>query len=385
LTDQTKSSILDNMKITVAVKLQPTPEQAPSLVATMERANAACNRISDVAWGAEAFGQFKLHKLVYADTKESFGLTAQVVVRCIAKVADAYKLDKKTQRTFRPLGAITYDDRILRWYADTVSIWTLGGRERIPFVCDDRARALLATRQGESDLVYRDGMFFLYATVNVEEPPVGEPTEFLGVDMGIVSVATTSDGDAFAGAELNGLRVRHNRLRKRLQRKGTKSAKRLLVRRRRKEARFAKDVNHVISKRIVRMAEGTGRGIAVEDLSGIRDRITASKPRRRTLHSWSFADLRAKIEYKARLAGVRVVAVDPRNTSRQCACCGHVAKENRRSQSEFLCVSCGFVANADCNAAINIGRRAVVNPPYVGGESASLPATHKPPALAGGG
>jgi len=374
----------EQMKITVTVKLKPNSEQAPSLVATIERANGACDRISEVAWDAQVFGQFKLHRLVYADVREASGLTAQMVVRCISKVSDAYKLDKKAQRTFRPYGAISYDDRILRWYPGGVSIWTLGGRERIPYVCDDRTRVLLVNRQGESDLVYRDGMFFLYATVNVEEPPIGEPTEYIGVDIGIVSIATTSDGDAFAGAELNGLRIRHDRLRKRLQRKGTKSAKRLLVQRRRKEARFAKQVNHVISKRIVRMAEGTGRGIALENLSGIRDRITAPKPRRRTLHSWSFADLRAKIEYKARLAGVRVVAVDPRNTSRQCACCGHVAKENRRSQSEFLCVSCGFVANADYNAAINIGRWAHVNAPYVGGESTRLPATHKPPVSTGG-
>jgi len=372
------------VKITVTVKLQPNSEQAPSLVATIERANAACDRISEVAWDAQVFGQYALHHLAYTDTREAFGLTAQMVVRCISKVADAYKLDKKTQRTFRPHGAISYDDRILRWYPGGVSIWTLNGRQRISYVCDDRTRSLLVSRQGESDLVNRNGMFFLYATVNVEEPPVGEPTEFLGVDMGIVQIATTSDGDAFAGAQLNGLRIRHNRLRKRLQRKGTKSAKQLLVKRRRKEARFAKDINHQISKRIVRMAEGTGRGIALENLSGIRDRITAPKPRRRTLHGWSFADLRGKIAYKARLAGVRVVAVDPRNTSRQCACCGHVAKENRRSQSEFLCIRCGFVANADYNAAVNIRSRAVVNPPYVGGESARLPATHKLPVSTGG-
>jgi len=375
------------MKITVAVKLQPNSEQAPSLVATMERANAACDRISAVAWDAQTFGQFKLHKLVYADVKMSFNLSAQVVVRCIAKVADAYKLDKKTQRTFRPHGAITYDDRVLRWYEGGVSIWTLGGRERIPFVCDDRARALLATRQGESDLVYRDGMFFLYATVNVEEPPVGEPTEFLGVDMGVVNIATTSDGDNFAGAHLNGLRDRHYRLRKRLQAKGTKSAKRLLTKRQRKEARFAKDVNHVISKGIVRAAQGTGRGIAVEQLTGIRDRITARKPQRRTLHSWAFFDLRAKIEYKSRMAGVLVVAVDPRNTSRTCPCCGHVSKANRPHRDLFLCVECGFSGPADYIAALNLRAkgRAHVNAPYVGGEDASLPATHKPPALAGGG
>ncbi len=374
------------MKLTIAVKLKPNQEQASFLRETLERTNAACNHLSTVAWETQTFGQFALHKAAYAATRAMFDLSAQVVVRAIAKVADAYKLDKKTKRTFRPLGSIAYDDRILRWYEGGVSIWTLGGRQRIPFVCGSRERALLVNRQGESDLLLRDGMWFLYTTVNIEEPPIGEPDDVLGADFGIVNILTDSDGTAYSGAQLNGLRHRHRRLRKRLQSKGTKSAKRLLHTRRIKESRFASHVNHTISKRIVVTAQGTGRGIALEDLQGIRDRITARKSQRAALHSWSFFDLRAKIEYKSRLAGVPVVVVDPRNTSRTCPCCGHVSKSNRPHRDSFLCQSCGLAGPADYIAAVNIRvrGRAAVNPPYVGGESASLPATHKPPALAGG-
>lgn len=370
------------MKLTVTVKLQPTHEQTSSLRETVKRANEACNHISDVAWETKVFGVYALQKATYYDVKESFGLTAQMVVRCVSKVADGYKLDRKRKRTFRSLGSIAYDDRILRWQKNRISIWTTSGRIWIPFVCGERTRALLVNRQGESDLLLRDGVYYLYATVNVDEPPKGEPTEFIGVDMGIVQIATDSDGNAYSGATVNALRARHAKLRVKLQAKGTQSAKRLLVKRRRKEGRFAKNTNHLISKRIVRLAEGTGRGIAVEDLTGIRDRITARKPQRRTLHSWSFNDLRAKIEYKARLAGIPVVAVDPRNTSRRCACCGHVAKENRRSQSEFLCVSCGFAANADFNAAMNLRERgrATVNWPYAG-ETTSVGSHLQSPAL----
>lgn len=368
--------------MTVTVKLQPGHEQSSSLKATMRRANAACNHISDVAWETKTFGQFRLQKATYYEAKDAFGLTAQMVVRCVSKVADAYKLDKKRKRTFRTLGSIAYDDRILRWQENRVSIWTVSGRAWIPFVCDDRTRALLVHRQGESDILLRDGKWFLYTTVNIDEPSPSEPTEFIGVDMGIVQIATDSDGNAYSGATVNALRARHAKLRAKLQAKGTQSAKRLLRKRRRKEARFAHDTNHVISKRIVRLAEGTGRGIAVENLSGIRDRVSARKPQRRTLHSWSFYDLWAKIEYKARLAGVLVVAVGPRNTSRQCACCGHVAKENRRSQSEFLCVVCGFASNADFNAALNLRMRgrAAVNLPYAG-ERTSVLSHLQAPAL----
>lgn len=351
------------MKLTIAVQLRPTPAQAAALRETTERANAACEDLSRIAWESRTFGQFALHRLAYADMRARSGLSAQVV-RAIAKVADAYKLDRERRRTFKPLGAIAYDDRILRWYASGVSIWTVAGRERIPFVCGQRERALLPCRQGESDLLYRDGRWYLYTAVTVEEPPEGEPTTFLGVDLGIARLATDGDGTTYGGAQVNGLRRRHRHLRQRLQAKGTKASRRLLRHRRRKERRFATHINHTISKRIVATAQGTGRGIAVEDLTGIRARVTVRRRQRATLHSWSFSQLRQFLAYKARLAGVPLVAVDPRNTSRTCPACGHCAKENRPHRDSFKCVSCGFAGPADTIAAINIGRRGAVNRPY---------------------
>ena len=134
---------------------------------------------------------------------------------------------------------------------------------------------------------------------------------------------------------------------------------------RRHESRFARDVNHVISKRLVTKAEGTGRGIALENLKGIHDRTRFRKRQRGLMSSWSFDQLRRFVECKACLAAVLCVAVDPRNTSRECSVCGHVAKSNRQNQVSFRCGKCGHAANADQNAALNIRRRAVVNPPMV--------------------
>src|SRR5918911_2173816 len=101
------------MRLTAAIQLLPTPEQADALRRTLETANAACDYISQVAWQSKTFRQFAIHKLTYQAARETFGLAAQLAVRCIAKVADAYKLDRKTQRTFQPHGAVPYDDRIL--------------------------------------------------------------------------------------------------------------------------------------------------------------------------------------------------------------------------------------------------------------------------------
>jgi len=100
-------------------------------------------------------------------------------------------------------------------------------------------------------------------------------------------------------------------------------------------------------------------------LTGNREGVTSRKPQRAALHSWAFFQPRALIEYKSKQAGVKVVAVDPRNTSRTCPCCGHVDKANRKTQAEFLCVSCGFSGLADHIAAVNIRGRALLSAPNV--------------------
>ncbi|MGP4092545.1 RNA-guided endonuclease TnpB family protein [Streptomyces sp. KR55] len=126
---------------------------------------------------------------------------------------------------------------------------------------------------------------------------------------------------------------------------------------RRREARFAADTNHRIAKTIVITAERTSRGVALEELKGIRQRVTAKKEQRYRLHSWAFAQLGAFVEYKARRAGVPVVFVDPRNTSRQCSECWHTHRTNRVSQAWFACRSCGVVMHADRNGSRNIAHR----------------------------
>lgn len=366
------------MKLIAQIKLLPNPEQHTSLLHTLEAANAASNYASEQAWQTHTFGQFALQKLCYRDVRERFDLGADVTVRVFAKVADAYKLNRKSQRVFNPHGAFPFNDRLVSYKLDKsmLSIWTLDGRQKIPFVCGAQQRELLDGLRGECDLVLRKGEFYLFQTCDVEEAPEIEPTDFLGIDLGIANVAVDSDATFYQGKTVANVRHRHRLLRAKLQRKGTKSSRRLLKRLAGKERRFATNANHVISKQIVKAAKDTERGIALEDLTHIRERVTARRSQRATLHSWAFAQLRAFVTYKARRVGIPVVAVDPRNTSRTCPTCGHVAKANRRTQDAFLCVKCGCAGRADHFAAIEISRRAVVNPPNV-----SLSAAGQAPAL----
>jgi putative transposase len=349
------------MKLIAQIRLNPTPEQHAALLATLAEANAACDAISAIAWQAREFRRIPLQKLSYHQVKDSFRLGAQVLIRCIAKVADAYKLDRKGVRAFRPHGAIAFDDRNLSWYTDkeAVSIWTVAGRQYIPYSLGEHQRKLLPDRKGESDLVYHKGTFYLLAVCDVPEPDEQQMHGVLGLDLGIVNLATDSDGEPHSGQQVERKRTWYVRRRAALQAVGTKSAKRRLHKLAGRQRRFQTDTNHRISKRLVAKAERTKRAIAVEELTGIRTRTRARGPEQRARHSnWAFAQLRQFISYKARREGVPVVAVDPRNTSRTCSCCGHCEKANRRSQAEFCCVACGHQAPADVNAALNIRNRA---------------------------
>jgi IS605 OrfB family transposase len=387
------------MKLVVQVKLQPTLEQASALEATLRAGNTAASKAAVVARNTRVYRNYDLRKHVYAGIKDDHGLGAQAAQHVIKKVCDAYRTLKSNLKagnygppnskryrrvstepiSFRWQAAQPYDARMPSWQTDartvsicTVSIWTVTGRmETVAYTgSPDQRKAVAELPVGETDLVYRDGMWLLYATVEVAEAEPLQPQGFLGVDMGIVQIATDCDGTVYAGEQLNRYRRRQVRLRAKLQAKKTQSARRLLIKRARREARHAANVNHVISKSIVAEAERTSRGIAVEELTGIRARVRLRKPQRAALHSWSFAQLGQFLTYKARRAGVPLVQVDPRYTSQTCSKCGYRDKRNRPDQATFTCRSGGVVAHADVNAAVNIAARGVngwgaVNRPHV--------------------
>jgi putative transposase len=354
------------MKLIAQVKLLPSPEQANALRRTLEVANTACNYISTQAWECKTFRQLPIHKLTYYNVKEMFKLTAQVAVRCISKVADAYKLDKKTKRTFKLHGAIAFDNRILTYKQDSLelNIWTVEGRQKMSFVCGKRQLELLKGQHGESDLCLVKGKYYLMVVCEVETPKPIDVEGILGIDLGLVNIASDSDGGGFSGASIEDNRGKFVHRRSNLQKKQTKSAKRKLKKISGMQHRFQKITNHTISKAIVQIAYDTQRAIALEDLGGIREAPVRRKQRAK-MANWSFYQLRQYISYKAERMGVPVIFVDARNTSRTCPECGCVDKANRKSQSVFLCIQCGFSANADYVAAVNIAVRASVNTPMV--------------------
>lgn len=347
------------MQQTVQVGLYGAPHD---LLEMMQRFNRACSWLSSIAFSEKTFHWLPLQRRAYHELRQRFQLTSVQATVAVRKVAYAYRY--KARRThkaiFRPTGSMPLHRH--RYKRDgTIAFYGM----RVPFVA--RAGVELSGKQ-QANLVYRDGRFYVYQVITVAEPEPYAPTGFLGCDLGIVKILADSDGQSYAGNHLNSLRHRHARLRRKLQKKGTRSAKRLLSKRRQREGRFARSVNHVISKRVVAKAKGTLRGIALENLKGIRERITVRKAQRRQQHSWAFQQLRFFIEYKAKLNGVPTALVDPRNTSRTCPKCGHCEKANRQSQEVFHCVRCHFSGGADHVAAINIAARAMSDCRVVGSQ-----------------
>jgi len=364
------------MKLTLKIKLLPTDEQADLLLSTMKEANAVCDAISEIAWENKVFNQFKIHSLCYHGFKSSFGLSAQMLVRCISKVADAYKLDKKTQRFFRPLGAITYDSRILTYKDFSVSIWAIGGRLKMPFVCHNPK--YMPYIKGEADLVYKKGKFYLFQTVDIPDEDIEDVEEFIGVDLGLTDICVTSDCVKHTADTLNAYREHRQKVRSSIQAKADTSkrstrrnCRRLSKRLQGKERTYSQIVNHTIAKSIILSAKESGKGVAIEDLTNIRFTSKRRNKKFRTkLGKWSFGQLRSFLEYKGLLYGVPVVVVDPRYTSQTCNVCKHLGK---RTNKHFKCNNCGNDMDADFNAAINIATLgAAVNQPEKSGMYCSL-------------
>lgn len=351
------------MNLTLQAQLLPERDQSERLRETVERFNEAANWAAGVAFEHRCSNKVELQRIVYRDMRDRFDLSAQMAVRCIAQVCEAYKRDKAIRPVFRPHAAMPFDQRMMSFkHADRVSLLTLGGRVLVPFIMGKYQAERFTHAKGQSDLVLRDdGRWFLLVTVDVPQATPIPVTDFIGVDLGIANLATTSDGDKHSGEDVDKVREKHNTQRKRLQKKGTKGAKKKIKRIGKKESRFRKNQNHCISKKIVETAKGTGRGIGLEDLANIRNRVTArGGDARNKLGGWAFDQLGTFIAYKATLAGIPVVHVDPRYTSQTCSECSHRDRSNRVSQSEFRCKACDHEQHADHNAARNIRNSALL-------------------------
>jgi IS605 OrfB family transposase len=337
----------------------------------MRAFNAAADWLAGEAFRLRTANKVELQQLYYDQLRDDFGISAQMAIRCIAQVCEAYSRDKSIRPRFKKYASIPYDQRLMAFKGiDRVSLLTLEGRTIVPVVCGKYQSERFNGKHGQCDLVKRkDGKWFLLVTIKTPEAAPEPSTDFIGVDFGVVNLAVDSDGEMHQGDDVERTRQHYVKVKRSLQRKATKqkrggkrplNAKRKLKALSGRERRFKANTNHTIAKKIVAKATDTGRGIAIENLEGIRNRTRFRKKQRDRMSKWGFAELRGYIEYKAALSGVKMQPVDPRNTSRRCPECNHVSAKNRIRRDVFLCDECGYFDHADIVGAKNIRSGALV-------------------------
>ncbi|MEI8165099.1 MAG: transposase [Chloroflexales bacterium] len=356
------------MQRTIRIRLTPSVAQAEVLAETSRQFTHAFNQAARIGWDAGIANATKLHYLVYYPVKTDHptlvsDLINQARVKAAESLRSAFALQKAGHTVRMPQSDAcpprynlhTYK---VDWESQTVRISTTGGRQTIRFDVPAYCVHYAGYPVDTADLIHRDGVWWLHVVVTVPAPVVEPTDEVVGIDLGLAQPAVTSNNQ-FLGKRLwKDVEGRLFFLKRKLQRKGTKSAKRHLRKVRGKQARFRRDCDHVLAKQIVQTAQ-PGATIVLENLTDIRKRSRIRKQTKtsRRIHSWSFAQVKEFVAYKAEGRGCTVVAVDPRHTSQTCSCCGHVARNNRRSRGRFACRMCGFELHADLNAARNIAAK----------------------------
>ncbi len=356
------------MQRTIRLELTPSITQAAILTETSRQFTAVFNAVCAIGWEQKITNGVKLHHATYYPLKADYpalvsDLLVQARVKATESVKGAFALQKKGRIVGMPcsdacpprynLHTYTVD-----WESQTVRMSTTSGRQTIRFTTPHYSAKYAGYPTDTADLIFRNGRWWLHVVVTVPAPEIGPTDQIVGIDLGIVRPAVTSNNRFLGKRRWKAIEGRLFHLRRALQKKGTRSAKRHLRRVRGKHTRFRRDCDHGLSKQIVRAA-GPGSTIVLENLTDIRTRTKVRKQTQtsRRIHAWSFAQLKSFIAYKAEEQGCMVVAVDPRHTSQLCSCCGHTARNNRRSRGRFVCRECGYELHADLNAARNIAAK----------------------------
>src|SRR5262245_3925916 len=351
--------------VTLKIKLEATELVSQFLSATRKAYVVALNHTSQVAFEKHIFNSVALHHVTYRDVRDLTKLPANLVCSARNVVAEAYKRDKEKRHRWKETSAMRYDARTLTVKLDQqyATLTTLAGRARVSLILSDYHRQYLdGTWEIEpTATVSLEGKVWYLRLIVTKDVPDSQSDGVIGMDSGIVRIATVNTGRTFNGGIIKHIRERRFKQRRDLQaaRHKSRNQRRLLKRLAGKEKRSVDWLLWNVANGVVGEALKSKAGtIAVEDLKGIRARIRVAKKQRLIHHGWPFSSLFLKIAHVASKQGVKVESVDARNTSRTCRC-GHVDKANRTTQSMFRCVVCDYSHNADYVASHNVAVRYV--------------------------
>jgi len=351
------------MQATIRLKLTPDQETSEILAQTARQYTWAFNDVCYYGWQNNIKNGIKLHDATYRYHRDVTDLPSQLVCSARVKAGEAIKsamaLNKKEKTVSCPNSkhcAIRYDARsyTVWWNDKRLSLVTLKGRLKFQYEIADYYQQYQGWKTTSADLFKdRSGRWWLHIVKQTESPEFSATEQVVGVDLGEINPACDNRGNFYGNPEWKKIEDKVFQLRRRLQSKGTRSAKRHQKKLSGKQKRFRRDCDHVLSKRLVQSVE-PGAIIVFEDLTNIRGSAKKRKAQRRRFHGWSFKQFQNFVAYKAERKGVLVKYVDPRYTSQKCSSCGHISRSNRPSQAVFKCKKCAYSNHADLNASINI-------------------------------
>lgn len=360
------------MTITAKIKIDVTPEHEIALKETTFAYRKACNYVSRVVFETKELVQARLHKSTYGELRSTYGMKSQMAQSVMKTVIARYKTNKSNGHDWN-LVRFKKPEFDLVWNRDysltqgLFSVNTLDGRIKVDYHAEGMERYFKEGWSfGTAKLVYKYDKWFLHIPVSKEIALADEQNinEVVGVDLGINFIATAYDSKGhttfFNGRQIKDKRAKYKRLRRDLQRKQTPSARRRLKCIGQRENRWMADVNHQVSKALVDKY-GKNTLFVIEDLTGVRNATEkVFKKGRYESVSWSFFQLRQKLEYKSKLCGSKTIAVDPRFTSQTCPKCGHTEKANRnKKKHSFGCKACRYKSNDDRIASMNLQRKGI--------------------------
>lgn len=350
------------MQITVKAKLLPTKEQKQLLKDTT---NEYIRLVNQVVEDCIEAGKAVKH----TSATVSAQLPSAVRNQAIRDGKSVYQKYRKTKiQSILKKPVCIWNNQNWRLTKGILSFPVLADgkskRIAVPVLMTDYQLQQLNGKLGALRITQKSGKWI--AQIAAKQPEIiATSIKTMGVDLGlkVPAVAVTEDGKTkFFG---NGRQNKYMKRKFRSHRRKLGKQKKLSAIRKLndKEQRWMKDQDHKVSRQIVNFAISENVGIIrLETLSGIRQTARTSRKNEKNLHTWSFYRLAHYIEYKARLAGIRVEYVDPQYTSQRCPICGTL---NKAKDRDYRC-SCGFHTHRDRLGAMNI-----ISAPVTDGNSLS--------------
>jgi len=345
---------------TIKIKLNLTLEQQNSILPSMTDAAIVFDLFSKLSCEYQSTSYMTLHKYGYNQAKELCPDFPTAYIQAVGKSACSsvkswnsnnkkkkwkYK-GSKHNKTLQ-LGKLTLSRR---GNLTTIS----SNAKRIKVLHDipqwfvDRYQINTNNVQA-GQLYHKNSEFWLCLNYIVNTPNKTKGHDIIGVDRGLYNFVSLSDGTVISSKPVIAIKRKYQYNRKKLQQKGTRSAKRKLRVLSGREKRFMLDFNHVVSKLMAN--NHNVESYIMEDLTGIRTKRKGKKLNS-WLSNWSYFQFQTILEYKCAFTGIPVAYIDPRYTSQKCNQCGIIKKTNR-NKSKYVC-SCGYSNHSDINAALNI-------------------------------